>query len=39
MKNVRFRQRSALSVEGKMCKRITCNKRSSVSRDMTIRPT
>jgi hypothetical protein len=39
MKTVRFVQRSALSVEGKMYKRITFNNGNNVSRDMTIKPT
>lgn len=39
MKIVRFMQRSILSVEGKMYKRITFNNRNGVSRDMNIRPT
>ena len=39
MKTVRFMQRSALSVEGKMYERITFKNRNSVSRDMTFRST
>jgi hypothetical protein len=36
MKTVRFMQTSALSVEGKMCERITLNNRNSVFYDVTI---